>query len=66
MRFRGRRLAASPFNIGTDVNSGTPVANIFTGIIAEVAVRDSDAWLDRVIYNITLLGRIVFTQVVIS
>jgi hypothetical protein len=45
---------------------GAAVANIFTGIIAEVAVRDSDAWLYRVSYNITLFGRIVFTQVVIS
>lgn len=55
----------SPFNTGTDAISGAPVGNIFTGITADVAVRDSDAWLYRVGYNITLLGRIGFTQVTI-
>ena len=55
----------APFNTGTNAISGAPVGNIFTGIIADVAVRDSDAWLYRVSYNITLLGRIVFTRVVI-
>jgi hypothetical protein len=28
-------------------------------------VRDSDAWLYRVGYNITLEGRIVFTDIVL-
>jgi hypothetical protein len=57
-----RNLASLVHEVGV----GAAVANIFTGIIAEVAVRDSDAWLYRVSYNITLFGRIVFTQVVIS
>jgi len=34
--------------------------------VADVAVRDSDAWLFRVGYNITLEGRIVFTDIVIQ
>jgi hypothetical protein len=53
----------SPFNSGIDFFSGQQVTRIFTGIIASVAVRDSDAWLYRVGYNITLEGRIVFTNV---
>ncbi len=28
----------------------------------DVAVRDSDAWIHRLSYNITLLGRIVFSR----
>lgn len=56
----------SPFASGTDAFSGQPDSNIFTGIIADTAVRDSDAWLYRVGYNITLEGRIVFTEIVIQ
>ena len=52
----------SPFASGTDSFSGQLDSNIFTGIIADTAVRDSDAILYRVGYNITLEGRIVFTQ----
>ena len=48
------------FGSGTDVVAGQPVNNLFAGINAELAVSDSDAWLHRLIYNITLLGKIVF------
>jgi hypothetical protein len=49
-----------PFATGTDVFSGQPVGNIFTGIIVNAAV--ADGLLYRVSYNITLEGRIVFTE----
>jgi hypothetical protein len=49
----------NPFDSGTDL-AGRPVNRIFTGIRVDVAVRDSDAWLYRVSYNITLLGKIRF------
>jgi hypothetical protein len=52
-----------PFNSGTDVLSHQSVTNIFTGINVDVAVRDTDAWIFRISYNITLLGKIVFTEV---
>jgi hypothetical protein len=55
----------SPFASGPDAFSGQLDGNIFTGIIADTAVRDSDAWLYRVGYNITLEGRIVFTDIVL-
>jgi hypothetical protein len=53
----------SSFSTGTDAFSGQTVNNIFNGIDVDVAVRDSDAWLLRLGYNITLLGQIVFTNV---
>ena len=37
-----------------------PVNNLFTGINADLAVSDSDAWLYRLGYNVALLGKIVF------
>lgn len=49
-----------PFATGTDVFSGQTVGNIFTGIIVNAAV--ADGLLYRVSYNITLEGRIVFTE----
>ncbi|MGC2504973.1 MAG: hypothetical protein WA400_22830 [Silvibacterium sp.] len=30
------------------------------GVNADLAVSDSDAWIYRLTYNITLLGKIVF------
>jgi hypothetical protein len=48
------------FATGTDAFTHAPVNNIFTGINVDVAVRDTDAWIFRVGYNITLLGKIVF------
>ena len=49
------------FESGTDVITNTAVGNIFTGIDVDLAVRDTDAHIYRVGYNITLRGRIVFT-----
>jgi hypothetical protein len=48
------------FGGGTDVISKQPVNNLFAGINADLAVSDSDAWLYRLGYNITLLGKIAF------
>jgi hypothetical protein len=48
------------FTTGTNAITHQTVGNIFTGIDVDVAVRDTDAWLFRVGYNITLLGKIVF------
>ena len=50
----------NPFDSGNDVVTGQPVNNIFTGVNADLAVSDSDAWIYRLTYNITLLGKIVF------
>ena len=48
------------FGSGTDVLSNQPVNNLFAGVNVDLAVRDTDAWLYRLGYNITLLGKIVF------
>jgi hypothetical protein len=48
------------FATGTDAFTHLPVGNVFTGINVDVAVRDTDAWIYRIGYNVTLLGKIVF------
>jgi hypothetical protein len=55
-----------PFRSGFDAFSGNPVANIFNGLVVNCVVADSDATLTLIGYNITLIGKIVFTQVIIT
>jgi len=45
-----------------DAVTGERIPNIFSGILVDVAVRDSDAWLYRVGYQVTLLGKPSFTR----
>ena len=56
----------NPFFTATDLATNAQVSNLFAGIQADIAVRDSDAYLYRVGYHITLIGRIVFSPVVIT
>jgi hypothetical protein len=49
------------FNTGTDAFFKTQVENIFTGVNVNVSVRNADAQIVSLGYNITLRGRIVFT-----
>jgi hypothetical protein len=51
------------FATGTDAFTHLPVGNIFAGIDVDVAVRDTDAWIFRVGYHVTLLGKIVFLTI---
>lgn len=51
------------FGTGTDAFTHQPVGNLFSGLQVDVAVRDTDAWLYRVGYNISLLGKIVFLAI---
>jgi hypothetical protein len=51
------------FGNGLNLFTHQPVNNLFTGVNADLAVRDTDAWLYRLGYNITLLGKIVFVAV---
>lgn len=55
----------NPFGTVTDVITNQPLDRIFTGIQVDVAVRDSDAILHRVSYNICLLGQIVFAPIIL-
>jgi len=59
-RLRHGRLASQSLGSGTDVLANEAVTNIFTGVNADLAVNDTDAWIYRLGYNITLIGRIVF------
>jgi hypothetical protein len=54
------RVCPNHFESGTDVLTNEAVTNIFTGVNADLAVNDTDAWIYRLGYNITLIGRIVF------
>jgi len=56
----------SPFSSGTDAIFHQPIHNLFTGINVDVSVRDNDAFILKVGYNITLLGKIVFLEHVIT
>jgi hypothetical protein len=49
----------TPFYSTTDA-AGRAVYNIFNGIDVDVAVRNNKAWLYRISYHITLLGKIAF------
>jgi hypothetical protein len=56
----------NPFGTGQDALSNAALDNLFAGIQVDVAVRDSDAWIYRLSYNITLLGKIVFRPLLLT
>lgn len=49
-----------------DAFSGEMLSRVFNGIQVDVGVRDSDAWIHRISYNMTLLGKIVFSPITIT
>jgi hypothetical protein len=51
------------FATGIDALNNAAIGNIFTGVNADVGVRDTDAWILSFSYNITLRGKIVFPKV---
>jgi hypothetical protein len=51
------------FATGIDALSNAAIGNIFTGVNADVGVRDTDAWILSFSYNITLRGKIVFQKI---
>jgi hypothetical protein len=53
----------APFSTGTDLITGQPVSQLFTGINVDVAASDSDAIIYRLGYQIQLVGKIVFMSV---
>lgn len=56
----------NPFASGTDAHTNMPLTKLFAGIQADVAVRNAGAIIHRLGYNITLVGKVVFGQLVIS
>jgi hypothetical protein len=54
------------FMTGTNAVTNAALGDVFAGFQVEVGVRDTDAWLHRVNYHITIVGKIAFGQVVIS
>lgn len=55
----------NPFSTATGFGNAT-LDRLFSGIQVDVAVRDTDAWLHRVSYEIVLLGKIVFGPIIIT
>jgi hypothetical protein len=43
-------------------SGGSFVGNIFRGIDVDIGVRDNDAWILKLGFYITLLGKIVFVD----
>jgi hypothetical protein len=64
--FAMRKWRTSPYKNGTDVFSQRSVPQIFDGIVADYSVADQNTAWYGVSYNVTLLGRIVFTHVIIT
>jgi hypothetical protein len=56
----------NPFLTGANALTNAPLGNVFAGVQVDVGVRDTDAWLHRVSYHVTAVGRIVFGQVMIT
>ena len=56
----------NPFASGTDAHTNAPLTKLFSGIQADIAVRDSDAIIHRLSYNITLVGKVVFGHLIIT
>jgi len=54
------------FFTGFDMFTGQEIGNIFSGLVVDCIVADSDCQLLKIGYNITLLGKIVFTQLRIT
>ncbi len=56
----------NPFGSGNDAITNQPFDRLFAGIQVNIAVRDTDAWIYRLAYNIALVGRIVYVPIVIT
>ena len=56
----------NPFASGINAHTNAPLTKLFSGIQVDVAVRDSDAIIHRLSYNITLVGKVVFGHLVIT
>lgn len=56
----------NPFGAGTDIISNAPLTQLFSGIQVDTAVRDTDAFLHRLSYHISLVGKIKFGPIIIT
>jgi hypothetical protein len=56
----------NPFGSGTDVLTNQSFNNLFSGIQVDIAVRDTDAWIFRLGYNIALMGKVIYLPLIIT
>lgn len=52
----------APYKFGTDILSGDTYDQVFNGLHVKIGARDSDAFIKRLSYHISLVGRIVFIE----
>jgi tetratricopeptide (TPR) repeat protein len=50
----------NPWTTGSDAGTNETLNQLFSGLQVDIAVRDSDAWIFRLGYQISLLGRIAY------
>jgi hypothetical protein len=56
----------NPFGSGNDAMTNQPFNRLFSGIQVDIAVRDTDAWIFRLGYNVALLGKIIYVPIIIT
>lgn len=52
----------APYKFGNDILSGDTYDQVYNGLNVKIGARDSDAFIKRLSYHISLVGRIVFIQ----
>lgn len=60
--FAVNRWRPRHFLLGYTPFTAQPIKNIFSGLTVDVGIRDNDAWILKLSYNITLLGKIAFVD----
>jgi len=50
------------FGLGIESETGAEIKNIFYGLEIDIGARDPEAWLYRVGYHVTLIGKMVLTD----
>jgi hypothetical protein len=56
----------NPFFKDKDIFTGVEVSNLWSGAQADIAVRDRDAELLRLSYHMTVIGKFVFSPLIIG
>ena len=55
-----------PYETMIEAVTQAPLARIFAGIQADIAVREKDAWIQRLNFQVSLIGTIAFAAVIIT
>jgi hypothetical protein len=53
-----------PFNQGAFSGAGEVLNDIYAGIDVDIAVRNNQAWIYRISYQVTLIGLLAYNPVI--